>query len=221
MGTVTEQDVHRQAERRATARQVVDRLTRTTKHQTKIEYDDGGSRNHFYDEAALIVMLRVAIRPGMESGGGGGGGVTAGLPVALNALDLMTEIEKRVAEEYWLVKDATRRPGGYTLEERLRFWASRVEHDEQKLKQCVSVLGGWVVAIESLFEPVRKVPAHRHCPGCDAWMVTADDDGDKVRRYAVMVTVSSVPVAECGACGRRWVGPEVNELARDAPTDGE
>lgn len=199
----------------------VDRLTITTKTVVS------KSPLVVVDAPPLLGQLRAAVKPSGEKSSGGSGGAVSGTPLDLSALELMTQIQDEVNRAYWLVKDASRRPGigGYTLEERLRFVAARVAESYDRPEgpafipaprpDILEDVHSWVEKIDHLFDPVKVVPLPDHaCPVCRATRVAVTlDTGEPGEAPALTVRFGTPLVASCGGCETRWPGAQMLDLA--------
>ena len=189
----------------------VDRLTRTTKQLVT----DTDGRQKVLDAPPLLAELRAELMPSGEPSNGSGSSAP-GVPVALDLLVLMTDIEAEVSRTYWLVKDATRRPGfgGYTLEDRIRYTVKRAVELGRASELC-SEFPRWVDRIERAFDPPKVVPLPGHaCPYCKrATTKVESDPGEFVTQDALSVTFGRPMVGRCSGCGAIWSGPKMVELA--------
>lgn len=178
------------------------------------------------DAPPLLAELRAAVHP---SGGHSSGSSTPepGSPLDLGAMELMTSIQDEVNQAYWLVKDATRRPGlgGYTLEERLRFVRRRVAESLDRPEgpgflpearpELIEDAPVWVEQIETLFDPPKIVPLAGHaCPVCHTERTSVLlNTGERGDAWALSVRFGEPMVASCAECGERWPGRELLDLA--------
>lgn len=201
----------------------VARLTRTTPQLVV-----AGGDHVLYLAPALLGELRAAAHPSGESSSGSVS-VTAGAPASLDALDLMVRLETEINRAYWLVRDASRRPGfgGYTLEERLEYAAARVLENEGPVpfqgpgvirERVLGILADapkWVRSIERFFDPPKVIPLTGHaCPVCWAAKTAVQiEPGEFVEQAALTVTFGAQLVAACGECGARWPGDQMLDLA--------
>lgn len=202
--------------------EAVNLLTRQTPMWVDRERADGSKFKEVQIQEPLLAQLRSALRPGMEHGSGGAGGGGSRAAVAINALDLVTRIESDIIYHYWLVKTATRRPGGYTFEDRLQYWAAAVEHNELKAKECEKILTGWVSEIQLLLSPRRRIELQGACPGCNQSHYLAEEDGEQIRKPTLTATASEHGAsAACGNCGKEWKGFELHELAEHVTRPSE
>ncbi len=189
----------------------VDRLTLTTKQMVKV-----GDRMVFYDAEPLLSVLRQEVRPSGEGGGGASGSVGSGAPAALGVLDLLVEVEGEINQAYWMMRDATRRPGfgGYTLEERLRYTAVKAlgAGRPELLKDAPS----WVERIERLFDPPKVVPLIGHaCPMCRQERASVQiEPGEFVEAPALSVVIGDRITARCAECGASWPADQLIDLAK-------
>jgi len=178
------------------------------------------------DAEPLLGQLRAAVHPSGEPAPGGSGSVS-GTPLDLTALELLSEIQDEVNRAYWLVKDASRRPGigGYTLEQRLRFVARRVAESVDPPEgpgfiplprpELIEDALVWVDRIESLFDPPKIVPLSGHaCPMCKSVRAAVIlDTGESGEVDALSVRFGDPMVASCAECGERWPGAQMLDLA--------
>ncbi|MDI3331424.1 MAG: hypothetical protein QJR09_11955 [Micrococcus sp.] len=188
----------------------VDRLTLTTKQMTKV-----GERTVFYDAEPLLSVLRQEVTPSGESGSGSSESVGSGAPAALGVLDLLVEVEGEINRAYWLMRDATRRPGfgGYTLEERLRYTAAKAL--DAGRPELLADAPAWVERIERLFDPPKVVPLIGHaCPMCRQEKATVQvEPGEFVQAPALSVVLGDKVAARCAECGSSWPADQLVDLA--------
>jgi len=186
----------------------IDRLTIET--HIFIDRDDG---KHLVKRPGLLPQLREAVFVGMETGGGAGGRGSRP-PIDAAARDLLTEIERQVAEA---LVAATKRPLPYGhAENYVRLWAAAADEstmvtlrtsqqhpDElvdawRKAKNPASavyfkidflpawrVAARWVDSIEAFFNPPSTREIQGACPACEETHVHRVKDGATVQSAAL------------------------------------
>lgn len=147
---------------------------------------------------ALLQQLQDEIPNGSDSAHSAGGSGAARSPLALAALDLVTE-----------VATVTRyRPGpGLTLIEHVGAWCAAVCADETQLPRAVEVAAGWPDRARAVLDPENHWTIPGACPDCGHTTAYVAQDGDTVRRPTLTLDTSSTPQrARCLRCPARWVG---------------
>ena len=188
----------------------VDLLTREGKHWIR----DGKRGRRLVITAPLLVQLRMEITS--SSGGAGGpSSVTATIPLAAAALDLLEEIKATVHEEWWLTHGLHHGHGHGTLVGELRAWASvaHLTSEGKGLAWAYRTCKGWADAIEGLLQPVRRWEIAGACPACKATRTVASlDVGETVYAPALCLEfLADGARGLCRACGMDF-DPEVLAL---------
>lgn len=229
----------REVNRDLDLREAVNTLTRMTAHRIVVEAPDGGEIGKFVHQAPLIGQLRVALRPSMEAkngGGSGGGDGGSAAPMSLDAHDLLEEIEEEATRQWWIFKSLTRetkKPAPGTsqprtrplpVELRVQFWAARAHLIDGGVEEAWETMRRWIRSIESLFDPVHRMELRGSCPACEVAYIHVEKDGEQVRTPALTAgwSAGAGSVASCAACGKRWAGFDLHELAEHVnPVVGE
>jgi hypothetical protein len=202
----------------------VDRLTLTTKQMARSD-----DRLVFYDAAPLLEELTNAVTPSGEKSGSSSPSV-AGLPVSVDALDLLLEIEEGITSAYWETRTLEERPAPVpsTAMAKLRYIGDRVAESTEADRlegpgiirvPCLWILEDaprWVTRIELMFDPPKVVPIpEQACPICrhDRTSVQTEP-GVFVSSPALTMILGPRPAARCGECGAVWTKAELLDFAR-------
>ncbi len=141
------------------------------------------------------------------------GGVARSSPPAFTpAVDLRAEIDAAVRR--WAPAGVTFPPGCSSSVERLRLLAAANwrPQDTDAVESAADAVESWCAAIRALLNQESVLTLSAACPACGENSVARERDGERVRRPALQVAVSTG--ATCLACDTVW-GPELFvELAR-------
>lgn len=154
----------------------------------------------YYEADPLYAQLR----QGMEKQRGLGSGATGSqLPVSVNALQLVTEIDDTVAA--WA-------PAGDSTPDRLQGLLTRPwgTEDAGAVHQLASVIESWAQDVRDVLDPKPTRHVAAPCPACGAKTVyRRDDAGETVRQPALQLI--SETGCRCCECRSFWP-PEHYEL---------
>lgn len=116
-------------------------------------------------------------------------------PLWLDALDLKTEIDKRVAA--W-------NPKGDSTPERLRGHASRQwrPQDAKQLEQQAAELQSFALSITSMLTPQHVKHFSAPCPACGTRWVYRHQAGERIRQPALQLVAATG--CTCQACRAFW-----------------
>lgn len=173
----------------------------------------------------LLADLRAAVTPsGQTRRGRLTRGAGSGVPLSLDALDVLEHIRTELDAIVWAVRSASpdldRTPlAAHGLAPRLR-WAvaGALALDRPDLVESVARWPGQILAA---LEPVREVPLVGHsCPVCrteraDLQLPTEDPSAPAqfATVPALSVRLTTRPLATCRQCGATWSGDEIADLA--------
>jgi hypothetical protein len=183
-------------------------LTRESKHRAR----DAEGEERFVTVAPLLLQLREEIACTAGGSGGGDTRVTAAIPLAASALDLLEHIKATVHELWWQTHDLHHGHGRGTLAGELRAWAAVVRCTE-RVDEAERLCSGWVAAITGLLQPMRRWEILAACPVCLATRAVLSMDLDSAVHGAALCIEFAREGTRgvCRACGSEFV-PET--LAR-------
>lgn len=204
---------------------LVERLTR--EHRVAVTTDNGVV---FATEDGLLQQLRDAVFG--DGGKNGGTSNKAKLPMNAPALDLLTLLDRQVAE-VWAATTG-RVPGTERTETLLVQWAGTVRPEMLAVISSPETVGGkviwtkaefapqallekWERQILDLFDPPRTAEIFGPCVSCGESEVWRTSDGEPVRKTAMVfvrdrITGDSTE-ARCQVCGVSWLPSQFLFLA--------
>lgn len=205
---------------------LVERLTKP--HRVAVTTDNGLV---FAMEDGLLQQLRDAVFG--DNGSNTHSSSKARLPMNAPALDLLTLIDRQVAEVWAAVTGKI--PGAARTEQLLIEWASAANHDrfavvstpERNNAGVVihtraeylpeALLEAWTKQITELFDPPRTAEIFGPCIACGESETWRMSDGERVRRTAMVfvrdrITGDSTE-ARCQVCGVSWMPSQFLYLA--------
>lgn len=169
---------------------------------------------------SLLDQLREAVATGRERGAGRRG---LGLPISVDAHDLLTEIGRRTI---WLVRETGATPAGQDVEPNLREVVAScgLSLDLESVLGVRGFLRAWTNSIRTLFDPPKRWALWGFsCPECDehtVWRLD-DSDGEEKRTAALEVAFTETDGGEqrirdvhCLACQEEWVPSQLLFLGR-------
>ncbi|MGP5219418.1 hypothetical protein [Arthrobacter rhombi] len=206
MGTVTEQDVTRLA----------DRLLRTTTEMAVYRDNLGNEDRHFWQEPPLFGLLREAAHPdrgNKPEGGGSSGGSPAAISV--EAVDLLVAIDRESADLMWLDRERLRAQVMRSMEQRVLVWVEFLRTKPARRLEARKVLSKWITQIEGLLDPAKTIQLRGAvCPECRNRWAMVPEFGEMFRKTALVVAVGSEQVlARCRSCEAEWGAGSINDLA--------
>lgn len=195
---------------------MVERLTR--EHRVVVNTDDGVK---FAKADGLLKQLRDAIFNSGDKGATAGN--KAKLPINAPALDLLTLIDRQIAEVWGAVTG--RIPNADRSEKLLTEWANAIQPEKlvtvsspEMVNDVViwtkaehtpdALLSKWTRQIEELFDPPRTAPNPNACISCGEREVWRKRDGESVRQTALILIIDretdKATSLRCQACGISW-----------------
>lgn len=181
----------------------VNLLTRDSKHLVA----DSDGRSRFVTVSPLLVQLKLAIANSTAAGSGMGGG-GAQIPLGAAALDLYTDIEETVRDNWWHTYPLHHGHGRGKTALELRAWAASVAMatDPELALTCLHLCKVWVASINGLLQPVRRWEVRGACPACKRAKVLKEEDGERIWGHTLSVCITETETwAECLACGEKYV----------------
>lgn len=133
-------------------------------------------------------------------------------PVALAALDLLTEIATTAR-----VPVRATVPG---LAEHLREWCDRVCGDETQVVRAAELAAEWPDRARTLLDPPKKWTTPGECPHCGKDTAYTQQDGEQHRRPAIEFDRANAR-ARCLCCPARWEGEQQLRQLNKALTEEE
>lgn len=120
-------------------------------------------------------------------------------PLALDALQLLQEVDREVAA----IHPAPNGWQGWTLQ-RLQAIKSRKwrPQDAGLVNRYTSMIEGLSTRIDEMFDPPTMIPVGRPCPTCGTSIVYRDSDGERLRHPALVITSEH---CACHSCGAKWM----------------
>lgn len=195
---------------------LVERLTR--QHRVAVTTDNGVV---FATEDGLLQQLRESVFG--DAGKNGGTANKSKLPMNAPALDLLTLIDRQIAEVWAAVTG--RVPGAGRSETLLVEWANAVRPDSlvtisapETANETViwtraeytpqGLLERWERQILELFDPPRTAPNPNACINCDQREVWRMKDGEQIKQTALILVIDReterATELRCQACGTSW-----------------
>lgn len=156
---------------------------------------------------SLLHQLQAAIPTGNETGSSGSSPAGSRSPIAVAALDLLTEIERTIG--------AAR---GADLAGQLRPWCDRVCNDETQVVRAAELAADWPDRIRTLLDPPTRWTMPGACPACGKTTSYVDQDGEQVRRPAIEFDPKAGR-ARCLRCPARWDGEQALRQLSKALTE--
>lgn len=168
---------------------------------------------------SLLDQLREAVATGTERGGRGRG---VGLPLAVDAHDLLVEIGQRTI---WLVQQTGATPAGADIEPNLREVVAScgLSLDLESILGVRGFLRAWAGQIRNLFDPPQRWALWDYaCPVCQSKTVHRLDDSDGEEKRTAALEVSwlgtgrskVLQCVRCLACQEEWQPNQVLFLGR-------
>lgn len=180
--------------------------------------------NSFVAGVPLLQLLREEVAASSSGKAGGGGRAHSPVPIAPDALDLLTTIERSAARNLWSA-EAVHSIGGtlietapiaMSVETRVRRTAAYLLHregDPERIEYVARVLRYWAEQIRSIVSPeVHALAAP--CPVCAAMWVERESAGETVRAAALIYQPGIG--AACLSCGHSWPSVDMDRLATEA-----
>lgn len=172
-----------------------------------------------HEAPSLLNQLRDAVATGRERGSRGRG---VGLPISVDAHDLLVEIGQRTI---WLVHQTGATPAGADVEPNLREVVAScgLTLDLEAVVGVRRFLSAWAQQIRTLFDPPQRWALWGHaCPECDSATVFRldDSDGEEKRTAALEVAFvgtdqdRKIDCVRCLACLEEWKPNELLFLGR-------
>lgn len=156
----------------------------------------------------LLVWLETRVTEIVGRKGGGASGT--GVPLNVDALELLQRIDRRLKqllEALYLRGSADRVADVRLVWEQTRLERAGGRMDDDQWELITAELQGWVHAIEAEDDRPRKMELTVPCPRCgERWML--DELGQRVAAVVVEFSEGRAPIAECrrDVCGALWVG---------------
>jgi hypothetical protein len=192
-------------------------------HKKAISTIDG---LEFHTVPGLLAQLRDAVFGGMESTGGSALG--SKLPISAAALDLLTFVDREIAEAW---AGAFKRPPNADRSERLLAeWAVFIASDAivtvgDKQYNAEVLVDRWTQRIEDFFDPPRLSEIQANCFVCEARYIYTKVDGQDVRSSALRFhrnrQTGETLDARCMSCGTAWLPHEFEFLGKSIGIDVE
>ena len=213
------------------AEKLLDALDKLTKAQTVANWQ--GEELIRRTDPPLLDWLRELIVSSMGGAGGSGKSARERTPIDVGAFSLYENIEGRVRA--WVV-DLGGRPGkDLTPAQVLRSWYvlwNAGNPSESLIRSYLSILEGWVQAIEDVLDPPKRIEITAPCPVCgQEWinvglkLADGSDDPNDMERVHVLIAVERESIHEsfamCRACDRVWTGTGEMRRLRIAIDDVE
>jgi len=148
---------------------------------------------------SLLHQLQDAIPNGSDNSGSSGGTGASRSPLALAALDLLTEIATTAG-----VRAGS---GSPAFTEQLRSWCERVCGDETQVVRAAELAADWPERARTLLDPPKKWTMPGACPACGKTTAHVEQDGEQVRRPAIEFDPAAGK-ARCLRCSARWDGEQ-------------
>lgn len=172
-----------------------------------------------HEAPSMLNQLREAVATGRERGSRGRG---VGLPISVDAHDLLVEIGQRTI---WLVHQTGATPAGADIEPNLREVVAScgLSLDIESILGVRGFLRSWANNIRTLFDPPQRWALWEHaCPVCQARTVWRLDDNDgEEKRAAALEAVflgtgrsKVLQLVHCLACQEEWLPSQVLFLGR-------
>ena len=172
----------------------------------------------------LLAQLREEVAASSSGKGGGAGRAHSPVPIAPDALDLLTTIERSAARNLWSA-EAVHSIGGTLIETapiampvetRVRRTAAYLLHREgepDRIEYVARLLRYWAEQIRSVVSPeVHALAAP--CPVCAVQWVVRESAGETVRAAALIYQPGIG--AACLSCGHSWPSVDMDRLATEA-----
>lgn len=168
---------------------------------------------------SLLDQLRDAVATGKGSASRGRG---MGLPISIDAHDLLVEIGQRTI---WLVHQTGATPAGADIEPNLRevVAACGISLDLEAILGVRGFLRGWVNSICTLFDPPQRWALWDYaCPICQARTVFRLDESDGEQKRTAALEVAfvgtdsdrKIQCVRCLACLEEWKPNQLLFLGR-------
>lgn len=162
---------------------------------------------------ALLDQLQDAIPNGGDTGHSSPGTGAARSPLALAALDFLTELA---------TVTGFRGPASSpALRAHLTVWCSKVCDDDTQTVPAAERAAGWPDRARAVLDPEKHWTMPGACPDCGNRTAYVARDGETVRTPALALDTSATPpTARCLRCPARWVGEaqlqQLNRVLQEA-----
>lgn len=165
---------------------------------------------------ALLDQLQDAVHGSNNTDHGAPSAGSARSPLALAALDLLTEINN--------VAGIRTSPHPHRTEissDILRAWCQQVCNDETQVVQAAVAAADWPDRIRTLLDPPKRWTAPGACPDCGKTTAYVEQDGETVRRPTLEFDPAA-GTARCLRCPARWEGEaQLRQLNKALTEDGD
>lgn len=157
---------------------------------------------------SLLHQLQDAIPNGGDSGHSSPGTGAARSPLALTALDFVSEVASLTRFRGLA--------GSPFLAAHVDAWCAETCDDETQVVRAAELTSAWPERARAVLEPAKHWTMPGACPDCGNTTAYVVQDGDTVRRPALTLdTAVQPPAARCLRCPARWVGEaQLHQLNR-------